>query len=266
MHVISETYLKQHFGLNTNGEICLPKGCELSSGARALLQERNIHIRYINERGEVFIEDNEQKVHPLKLSNTIPDCHCVLCGSALQDKPAYMTHLDDKNLVPKNHPRIQFRGEIDAVTCECVEIQCLFAENNIAQLMQNSLSDVRSYLGQVMQAEVLNTPLPLATICNKESEEIHQWSHFPLKYLGYDHILPDMRFGLEVAKLNSLRASVRRLEMTACSLYIDSAYNVSREDIIAGLNSLSSVIYVLMIMVWQFKQGNGQLIEQLFIK
>jgi len=262
MKTISKKVLLAHFGLNTGSEISLPAGCKLTKKAKNLLLKRHISVRYINASGEVFIEENH-KVHPLKLNNIIPENNCILCGSAVTHKPAHMTHLNDHELVPKNHPRISFRGHLDSSICDTVAIQCYFQEKQAPQLVQNILKEIRSYLGQVMQSEVLETPLPLATIHNLPSETVHSWSHQPLKYLGYDHMLPDITYGTKIAKLNCLRAQVRRLELEATTLYTDASYHLSRPDMIAGLNSLSSVIYVLMIMLWQIQRGKEDIIEKL---
>ena len=47
-----------------------------------------------------------------------PQRYQLLSGGEIQDKPEHMTHLDAQTLVPKNHPRIIFRGQVDCLEAE----------------------------------------------------------------------------------------------------------------------------------------------------
>jgi len=42
----------------------------------------------------------------------------TLFGAVLSEKPEHMTHLYPTVLVMKNHPRIEFRGKLDALEAE----------------------------------------------------------------------------------------------------------------------------------------------------
>jgi ethanolamine utilization cobalamin adenosyltransferase len=262
---ITEDYLRSNFGLSHGSEVQLEEGSRLTPSAQALLSERKITVRYINQQGEVFVaaEDGKEvsKVHPLKTNNKKPHNSCWACLSAIEHKPSYMTHLNDEVLVPKNHPRIGLRGKIDTAICVCVEAQCLLQEQ--PEFVRHAMSDIRSYLGQILQAEVTGRPLYLPSFGDIDSEEIHKWSHNPLEYLGYDHMLPDVKFGIEVAKLNTLRALIRELEIEASKVFIDVSMQLEREDIVAGLNRLSSAVYVVMILIWQCRSGNQSVLERL---
>ncbi len=262
---ITEDYLREKYGLAHGSEVQLPEGCRLTPSAQALISERKITIRFVNEQGEVFVASDDgkeiNKVHPLKTNNQRPNNGCWACGSDIDDKPSFMTHLNDQVLVPKNHPRIGLRGKIDTAICVCVEAQCLLGDQ--PPFIVHALSDIRSYLGQLLQAEVMDQPLPLPSFGDIDSETIHKWSHSPLEYLGYDHMLPDAHFGLKVAKLNTLRAMIRELELEASKLFIDISMRLEREDIVAGLNRLSSAIYVVMILVWQCQNGKENVLERL---
>ena len=61
--------------------------------------------------------------------------------------------------------------------------------------------------------------------------------------------MPGPRHGLRVARLNSLRTQVRQTELAAAQ-----AFPEGREDIIRGLNRLSSAVYILMLKCVQ-QQG-----------
>lgn len=262
---ITEDFLREKFGLAHSSEVQLPEGCRLTPSAQALISERKISIRFVNDKGEVFVASDEgkpnEKVHPLKTNNQRPQNDCWACGSDIQNKPSFMTHLNDEVLVPKNHPRIALRGKIDTCICFWVEAQCLLDDQ--PPFITHAMSDIRSYLGQLLQSEVTGQPLPLPSFGDIDSETIHKWSHNPLKYLGYDHMLPDAQFGLKVAKLNTLRSMIRELELEASRQFIDISMRLEREDIVAGLNRLSSAVYVVMILVWQCQNGHQNVLERL---
>lgn len=270
---ITEDYLKQYFGMRRGGEIQLSLGTRFTPAAQQMLNEKKIAIRWRDGKGQVFVESTTanqeavfEQVHPLKSNNIRPENTCVLCHSDVAKKPALMTHLDDKMLVPKTHPRILLRGKLDACISYCVLVQC--AMENQPETLKRFMADIRSYLGQILQSEVTNKPLPALSLDEFDEAVIHKWSHNPLKHLGHDHMLPDVCYGKLVAELNYLRALIRDLELAAISVFIDhsmqlSNHGVDREDIVAGINRLSSAVYVVMILVWQHINGHELLLKGL---
>ncbi|EDQ01656.1 ethanolamine utilization cob(I)yrinic acid a,c-diamide adenosyltransferase EutT [Shewanella benthica] len=277
---ITESYLLQHFGMRHGGEIQLEPGTRFTPAAQEMLNEKKIIVRWRDDKGQVFVEKSQstaqqldsdnspelEKVHPLKSNNVRPTNACMLCHSDVSDKPALMTHLDDKMLVPKTHPRISLRGKLDACISYCVLVQCEMVQQ--PDLLKNFMADIRSYLGQILQSEVTGQPLPEPSLGEFSAAVIHQWSHHPLKYLGHDHMLPDVAYGPLVAQLNYLRALVRELELTATKVFLDdsmqlSSGGINREDIVAGLNRLSSAVYVVLILVWQCQNGQEELLKGL---
>lgn len=269
---ITEEFLKQYFGMRQNGEIQLEPGTRFTPAAQQMLTEKKIAVRWRDEKGQVFVEtastDQDspefERVHPLKSNNMRPENTCVLCCSDVVKKPSLMTHLDDKLLVPKTHPRIVLRGKLDACISYCVVVQCGMA--TLPNVLTCFMADIRSYLGQILQSEVTSKPLPELNLGEFDADIIHQWSHNPLKHLGHDHMLPDACYGKLVADLNYLRAQIRELELTAITVFLDpsmqlTSNGVNREDIVAGLNRLSSAVYVVMILVWQHLNGYEPLLK-----
>ncbi|ELR67737.1 ATP:Cob(I)alamin adenosyltransferase, ethanolamine utilization [Photobacterium marinum] len=261
---ITEDYLRQHVGMRHGGEIHLPPGTRFTPAAQQLLNDKQITVRWRDEKGQVFVESAStqgaqlEKVHPLKNNNVRPENACMLCGSDVASKPALMTHLNDQMLVPKTHPRILLRGKLDSCISYCVTVQC--AMDSMPEMLQGFVADIRSYLGQVMQCEVTEQSLPEPELGEFSADIVHRWSHNPLRYLGHDHILPDVSYGALVAQLNYLRAQVRELELVASQVYMDHSMKLTRNDIVAGLNRLSSAIYVVMILVLQCQHGNHALL------
>lgn len=277
---ITEDDLRQHFGLREGGEIQLAPGTRFTPAAQQMMNDKKITVRWRDEKGQVFIEtapSNDapcgveadaltrfEKVHPLTSTNVRPQNTCSLCQGEVAVKPALLTHLDNQLLVLKSHPRIVLRGKLDSCICYCVSVQCDMTKQS--ELVRSFMSDIRSYLGQVLQAEVTGHALPAPSLGAISSATLHQWSHNPLKFLGHDHMLPDVIYGPLVAKLNVLRSHIRELELAAIEAFSNhTPYQTNPEtqgtDIVAGLNRLSSAVYVVMILVWQTQNGQTAVLD-----
>lgn len=254
MKFITETYLREHFGLGHGTEITLPAQSKLTPSALQLLHERSIRVKFVDPQGRVFLPDLQQgasarqPVHPLTGSKESPGKQCSLCHQDISDKPDTLTHLDEKTLVPKNHPRLCLRGKMDSVIAYTVLIQTTFDPERKFPKLTRYLADIRSYLGHILRAEVTGEPVERLAMGEMDEEKIHHISHHPLQYFGHEHIVPAVEHGPRVAKLNYLRTMVREAELLAAGIYIDESFQVSRSDIIQGLNRVSSAVYVLMLM------------------
>ncbi|CAA0117121.1 Uncharacterised protein [BD1-7 clade bacterium] len=248
---ITEAWLRQRFGLGHGTEVHLPAACKLTPSAKQLLDERQIRIKVIDEQGRFFIGDGDSpqvQVHPLKSNNVRPETNCALCHQPLETKPEVLTHLDDTHLVLKNHPRIKLRGKLDTLSCYCVLVQAEFDQTKQFPLLHQYLADIRSYIGNILRSEVTEEPLLPISMGDLDDPTIHAISHQPLKYIGHDHILPDAEHGRDVAQLNVLRAMARECELLATDIYLINTFEITRNDLIQGLNRLSSAIYVVALL------------------
>lgn len=262
---LTEKELRENFSLAWGTEIHLPFNTKLTPSASQYLTDRKIRVKFIDEHGEVFIKDNiksdkstAKKVHPLTTSDQKgEELHCSLCNNKIENKSDVLTWLDSNNLVPKNHPRIAFRGKLDNMISYCVLVQNEFQNFSGPDIIKKYLSDLRSYMGSILRAEVKDEKINNLFMGEFDADAIHKMSHNPLKYLGYDHIVPELNHGKWIALLNYLRAIVREAEVYAANLYIDPALRVTRPDILNSLNRLSSAIYVLMIMVLITEKGKS---------
>jgi ethanolamine utilization cobalamin adenosyltransferase len=104
-----------------------------------------------------------------------------------------------------------------------------------------------------MAAEVKETPLVPPFLFGMDAEEIHRQSHeCVITNTEGKPVLPDYTHGPLVARLNTLRAKTRQVELFAVKVFgpqgASEAEQVSpskREDIILALNRLSSVFWWL---------------------
>ena len=166
-------------------------------------------------------------------------------------KAEYMTILSGSALVPKTHQRITFRGRIDILEAELIEAQLLAEQNNEAEF-NAYLGEILNYLRDMMAAEVKETLLPPPFLFGMDAEEIHRRSH---NSEGKLPPLPSYTQGPLAARINTLRAKLREAELLAVKIFGPkdltgeagkAELNVTeREDIILGLNRLSSALWWL---------------------
>mgnify|MGYP004466178635 CR=1 FL=1 len=159
-----------------------------------------------------------------------------LDGCYYEEKPEHMTQLTGEILVPKTHPRILFRGKLDALQSELILLA--LEEPGLGKECGEMLEFVR----QILKSEVLEEPFREEKLLGLTLDEIRVFSQQPQKYLGKPHFMPGPQHGLTVARLNALRTQVRQTELAAAQ-----AFPEQRQDIVRGLNRLSSAVYVLML-------------------
>lgn len=264
---ITEAWLRERYSMAEGTELHLPADALLTPAARSLISDRRLKVRYVDERGQVFVDSvgnstngdtpEHKRIHPLTDAERAHAMHCTLCKQAVQKKPDTLTHLNADTLVSKNDPRIRFRGSLDVAISQAVWVQAELIEKGdaVPAALKQCLADIRSALGNVLRAEVTGEPLHPIHMGEFNEEDIHRLSHAPLKYLGHDHIVPEASHGLTVARLNLVRASIRTAELSAAQIYVSQDFDISRPDIMQGLNRLSSAVYVLMIVALMIERN-----------
>jgi propanediol utilization protein len=165
-----------------------------------------------------------------------------------QNKPEQMTHLRGMELIPKSHPVIALRGQNDLLQCEIIEAQLYFKEWGEGELVQ-SLDEILAFLRTLMIAEVKEKPLEFKGLLGLTPEELREQSHFPEKYFGLKHGYMQVSDGPVAARLHTLRSKVRVLELQAVRAFFTGEGDCTREDIILGLNRLSSAFFILTCRV-----------------
>jgi ethanolamine utilization cobalamin adenosyltransferase len=265
---VTESWLRERFSLAPGSEIHLPENARLTPSARTLLEERQIRVKYLDDAGRAFVEAEAAKtahgetpalkqVPVLTGKNERSVATCLLCAQPLATKPDTLTSLDGKALVAKNDPRLKLRGKLDTAIAHAVWIQTEFDPDGGKTTLAHWLADVRSALGHVLRAEVSGEAMPPVVMGEFDEAAIHAISHNPLKYIGHDHIVPEVAHGARVARLNLLRAEIREAELLAADVFIDRDFKVSRPDLMQALNRLSSAVYVLMLMTLTSERGQA---------
>lgn len=251
MKVVTEIELREQYKKNSFDTYQLRDGERLTPAASQFLNERMIKVVQSNTENMIRVQNSiaMDKVKKLRLKDLKPPEDGYICfpsGKVVSEKPEYYTHLKGRILVPKNHPRIKFRGTLDMT--ESSLICCINQIRTIGcHTMESDLIKILEYLQRMMRAEVLDEELPFIEFNGWSDEDIREYSHYPDKYFGVKHILPSAKYGQAFAEINRIRAMVRQLEVAG----IDAFYNeeddeCERPDIILALNRLSSLIYIII--------------------
>ena len=199
----------------------LGKSDQLTSGARDYLSRERIEI----------LPAEQAKLQRYRLLN----------GGYVEEKPEHMTHLNGDVLVPKNHPRIIFRGKMDTLESEL--ILCQLADKTL----ENPVGEILGLARQIIRCEVLGEALKWDTLCGLTESEQRKRSHFPQEYYGQPHFMPSYSDGMVIARLNRARCTAREAELAAVEAFADGEGNLTRQDIPQALNRMSSMLYLLMI-------------------
>lgn len=182
-----------------------------------------------------------QKIEILPAEQAKPVSYRLLSGAVIAEKPEYMTHLNGEVLVPKNHPRIRFRGAADIL-----EAEILLCQKKFPQLQKN-LQEILDQVRKLLRCDVLNEPVGEFSLCGLTEQEQRRHSHFPQDYYGIPHFMPNCADSDTILALNRLRGMIRSTELTAMDAFCDRDGIPTRPDIIQALNRLSSMVYILML-------------------
>lgn len=163
-------------------------------------------------------------------------------GGTVAEKPEHMTHLTGNVLVPKNHPRIVFRGAMDTLQAELLLCQAAAGEP-----LRQALGEVLALARDIVRWEVLEEPAECRRLCGLTEEEQRRRSHFPQDFYGQGHFVPAYTDGAVLLALNRCRCAAREAELKAVEAFTDREGVPARGDILRAMNRMSSMIYILMI-------------------
>lgn len=231
MRVITEIELRDQLKQAEFTSFRLPAGTRLTPSAQQFLSERRIPI----------LTDSP--------GTAASEGYLVLTtGEKVTEKPEHLTHIKGNNLVPKNHPRIKFRGKLDSLEALLIGV-IVEAEGQGYRELAKELGELLEYCRQIMSAEVKGEPLTPLSYRGLSPAEIREHSHYPQKFYDVAHILPQPGMGRLMARLNILRTQSRELELAAMDAFCGLPEGEERPDITQSLNRLSSLIYIMMLQL-----------------
>ena len=220
-----------------------------------LYTEQNVRDSVRNRQGKrVFYMTREDRLTPgardwlsreriqiLDAAEAKPQEYKLMGGGIIREKPEHMTHLNAEVMVPKTHPRIRFRGNMDTLEAELILCQLAVPK------MQKELGEILAAARRLIRCEVLNEPVPEGRLCGLTEQELRSHSHRPQDFYGQPHFMVEAADGEAIAWLNRARCAAREAELQAVAAFTDSEGQPTREDILKSLNRFSSMLYILMI-------------------
>ena len=244
--VITESFLRRLFLKGVPETFCLEEGQLLTPAAAQFLGERKVRLATGKAPGT-----HAEGGCPGSAQGYV----AVADGRQYAVKPAHLTHLISNQLIPKDHPRIIFRGKLDQFQAEVLLLQKQVSSRGDAVLAAD-LGGLLTRARAIMRADVLGEPLPGCDFLGFKEEEIWERSHNPEKYYGLKHLVLSAEMDAVILSLNCLRTLVREVEISATTAFAGPS-EPERIDIVQALNRLSSVIYVMMLRAAQSQGSAG---------
>ena len=102
-------------------------------------------------------------------------------------------------------------------------------------------------LASTLASETYAAEMEKALKPDMTPEQLREYSHYPEKHFGQPHFLACYTDGPALLAVNKLRTVVRQTELAAYAAFRDADGNVTRGDMILGLNRLSSLMWIFMI-------------------
>jgi len=163
------------------------------------------------------------------------------------EKNDLLTHLRGDMVVQKDDPTIAFRGKLDTLCAMILEAKLLGAQIGDGEFRQD-LAGALKFVMSILPAEFKGTSMEGFRVLGFSHAELRERCRNPKKHFGIGHLLMDDEMGPQAMRLNLLRAAARETELSAVAAFRnpDAPGESLRPDILAALNALSSLFYVLI--------------------
>ena len=184
---------------------------------------------------------SRERIPILPAEQAKPEKYRLLGGGFCEEKPEHMTHLNAQVLVPKTHPRIDFRGKMDLLEAEIMLCQLA------APSRKTQLEEILGFARMILRCDVLEEPFTVDRLCGLTEEELRHRSHRHQDYYGQAHFMPGVGDGEEILRLNRLRCVARQAELAAVEAFSDREGLPTRPDILRAMNRMSSMVWIMMI-------------------
>lgn len=246
--VVTDIELRSRWYANRTEKLTVPCGAVLTPAAKDFIRENNITLIYGSASSA-----GSFTVTPIPKENGRNIFYDASSGQKLYEKKENYTHLRGNLLVPKTHPRIAMRGELDSLMAEIIETQ-LTANAEGEYSLVSELEELLDFTRKIMAAEVNDRPFGELKLLGLNSAELRYQSQNVREVFSVDHPVPSYKQGAVCGALNKLRTSVRRAELAAANAFPGG----ERMDIIESLNRLSSCIYILYVRKVSGGEGGAE--------
>ena len=237
--ILTDIELRAHWYRTQDKCYTVEPGAYVTPAARDFIREHQIQLHFAapSSCGKTMT------VTPIPVQGGKAKYIDYATGEPLAEKAENMTHIRGNLLVGKQHPRIALRGKLDSLMARVMSVQLVAQELGAAKVCEE-LEELLAYLRAMLAAEVKDESLQPINLLGMNSEEIRRCSHYVKEHIGIDHPIPSYRMGRLCVMLNELRTQVRETELCAVNAFAQEEGN-AHQDIIEGLNRLSSCVYIL---------------------
>lgn len=240
--VIQEDTVRQLHLKQKVMELHVTKDTYVTSQAKDYIREKGMRL-IVDEPESAGISENKA-IRPAK--EMAGGRFVTQDGKNLDAKPEHMTHLHGNLLVEKKHPRIVLRGMLDDLQADIIELQVRAEAQGMTRTV-DELSETLDYCRAIMASEVTEKAFEVVSLLGMDEARQREISHYPKKYLGIGHLMPDYRMGAVAVGLNKLRTKTRQTELAAVTAFCTPDGKTVRGDLIQALNRLSSTFYIMML-------------------
>lgn len=237
MALLTEEDVRRMSNGGTRGPVVVRREERLTPLARDWLREHKVEV--VHPQGESH-DGSGKEAAPSTPKYT------TLFGAGLNEKPEHMTHLKGNVLVLKDHTRIAFRGYIDLLEAEITLAQQAAAGAG-CRVLAEELEEALGFVRRMIRFDVLGEAVGEIKLCGYTPDQLREYSHYPEKHFGQPHFMVHYTDGPAILAVNKARTVVRQTELAAYAAFRDIDGNVTRNDIILGLNRLSSLFWIFMI-------------------
>jgi ethanolamine utilization cobalamin adenosyltransferase len=249
MSIVTESELRELWQ-NGRGLIpAFPPGTRFSPAAQDFLAAHPSDVQLSEQLktpsgGQDGPDWDKPSVFPVILSGPVPVC--AECGQPLPHKPDHMTQIDAGHFASKASPRLALCGRVDGLQAQ-VMLTAAVARRFMLPELGRSLDSLAAYCRELLSAEYAFRPAAPLTLLGKTENELQEMSHWPDKYLGFQHLTPGPQDHEMLHWLNLLRTQAREVELAALQAFPADGLDPAGVGVSLrrGLNRLSSAVYVL---------------------
>ena len=248
MKVITESYLRGHFRKEFPETFTVEAGQILTPSAAQVLADKKVKILREDPAAPDTAENGKHNADTMAREVEYTPVYKYVSardGGRFDSKPEHYTQLSGNRLVPKDHPRILFRGKLDSFQSRVLLAQGR-AHGGGSESLVKDLGDILNQARAIMRADVMDEPLVSDKVLGLTDPQLRERSHNPKKFFNCGHILPLHDMGLTLLGLNDLRSRVREVEVAAVTAFRHE-FELEKPDIIQALNRMSSAIYIMML-------------------
>ncbi len=247
--LINEINLRDKYNKNKFKILNISSEDIITPSAREFINKNKIEI-VIDNNEDIKEEENEKKDSK---ENKIK--YVGINGESYIEKPEYMTQIHGNVLVLKSNKIIKFRSKLDYFLSELVLTEKLINSTN--NKFKEDMESIREFVDDMVRSEVLDKKIEKdSKILGMDFKKLREVSHNPKKYYKMEHLFRISKENkINTLRLNVLRTIIRETEILGVEAYV-SERGVEKEDILAGLNKLSSAIYIMMLREESGHYGN----------